>query len=389
MFGIEPSFLYFCRMRVKRVLLLSLVVLLSSCASLSSLSIQGADELSRRTSLPTSEDNTVRILSGGQDFYSSLLKDLSAAREYVCAEYYLIENDEVGRALMDSLASCAGRGVKTHLIYDPYGCTHARNPATKEFFKKYSERGVNIAAFNPKMNSLPRDHRKLTVIDGKTAYLGGMNWTEENICKVQGAWWTRDFTLRLEGPVLDDINTCFERVWNSLAEEKLHYRTQGGTTSSAGNVRLTVADTYGGQAAPSPEQLFLSIIEGAESEIRLVNAYFIPSARIRRAIRKAADRGVAVHILMGEDTDLPATLTPLPLRLARQLARHENIVLHLVPEVFFHAKALSSDCRTLMTGSCNLDFLSRHTNLEISLIARDSTLTSDFNRLFDSQFTSH
>lgn len=101
------SFLYFFRMRVIRVLLLSLVVLLSGCASLSSLSIQGADELSRRTSLPTSEDNTVRILSGGQDFYSSLLKDLNAAREYVCAEYYSIENDEVGRALMDSLASCA------------------------------------------------------------------------------------------------------------------------------------------------------------------------------------------------------------------------------------------------------------------------------------------
>ena len=371
-------------MRASRIILVSAVLLLSGCASLSSLSIQGAGELSRRSSLPTSDGNSVRILPDGREFYASLVKDLEDATEYVCAEYYSIENDEVGRVMMEALASCARRGVRTHLIYDPYGCKHAMNPGTNDFFKEYSDKGVNIAAFNPKENSLPRDHRKLTIIDGKTAYLGGMNWSEEYICKEHETRHTRDISLRLEGPVLDDLEICFERVWNSLAENKLRHKTRCGSCN--GNVRLTVADTYGDQACPTPEQLFTSVIGAAESEIRIVNAYFLPSAPIRRALRKAAGRGVAVHILMGEDTDLPSSLAAQPYNIAQQLARHENITLHIIPDVFYHAKALSTDCHTLMTGSCNLDFLSCRSNIEINIIVRDSTITANFNKLFDSEY---
>lgn len=376
-------------MRVKRVLLLaSLAVLLSGCASLSSLSVVGADELPRRTSLPTSGGNAVRVLSTGEEFYSALLGELSGAKEYVCMEYYTIENDRAGRALMDTLASCARRGVQAYLIYDSYGSTRVKNPCTKAFFKQYSDRGVHIAAFNPNVGSVPRDHRKLTVIDGKSAYIGGMNWTEENICGEHGAWATRDLSFRLEGPAVDDLGACFWRIWDSLSEERpptgkgVHAGPEEGSGPGA---RVTVADTYGDQASPTPEQLFVSLIGTAGSEIRIVNAYFLPSAPVRQALVEAARRGVAVTILMGDKTDLPAPFTREPLNIARRLARQDNISLNLVPGVFYHAKAMSIDGHTLMAGSCNLDFLSLRANLELDIIVRDTTVASDFDRLFDNQ----
>lgn len=332
------------------------------------------------------EGNEVQLLYCGRSFYPTLLESIESAQESICMEYFSFRDDRLSQMFLEILARKAENGVSTYLIVDWSGCSMEDVPTDDRFFDQYRKRGVNIAVFNPFRiyQPVPRDHRKLSVIDGKTAYVGGINFSEKNYFKNATLGPTKDMALKLKGPVVAELLTLFADSWKACTSS-LPALPSTSVRECGGNVSISVAQTKGVLARPRPEEFFLELLNSAESSIRIVNAYFMPSMAIKRALRKAAERGVKIYILLGGNTDLPKLLAGLPFSTARSLSEHDGISVHIQKGCFIHEKAISTDGKTVMIGSTNLDFLSLYINRELSVIIKDSLTTRQFNAIFDSE----
>ena len=334
--------------------------------------------------LPVSEGNSVRLLQDGGEFFPELFKAISSARSSVSLEYYSIGSDSVSVALLELLASKSMDGVDVHLLYDRQGSRHRDFPVDRELLESYGKKGVKIAVFNdmPASSPLPRDHRKLAVIDCSTAFVGGININDKYIRAEEGLGTVHDLALRIDGPLAADLEKIFAETWNTMSDGDM-MEPHRDTAPACGETRIETVATRGADSDLSVRDVYVDMIDGASSRIRIVNGYFMPSAPIMAALRRAARRGVKVDILFGDNTDLPGIIHDRPFSMAGRLAGNDNVSVHMCHGCFFHAKAMSIDGKRLLVGSTNLDFLSRRINYELSLIVEDGATTARFDEMYD------
>ena len=326
----------------------------------------------------------------------AMVEDIRQARQRVWLESYIIAADAAGQAVAEALKERAAAGVDCRVIYDAVGS--ASTPSA--FFRDLEAAGVHVHAFHTLWESLwqfrslrvlnRRDHRKLLVIDDRTAYFGGMNLVDQSgiatVANAQArhlpasAGW-RDVHVRLEGPQQQHLAEAFRRIWQRV---RLHRRPRRVRWAVREMLESRSESIHFFDSRPwfkyhQPRRVLSPLLRGARHTITLSMAYFIPDGRVLRDLLRAAKRGVKVRVIIPGISDVPAVYWATRHLYAR-LLKHD-IRIYERKDRMLHSKVLVIDGVWTVLGSCNLDPRSLQINLELIAVIHSRPMAAAINRI--------
>ena len=337
--------------------------------------------------------NKVELLQDGPGTYRAMFAAIDAARDHINMETYILEDDEVGRRFADALIAKQQQGVQVNLIHDGVGTL--ATPA--EFFTRLADAGVKVLEFNP-VNPLgakagwdvnQRDHRKLLVVDGKTAFLGGINISSvyssgsfsRGARSAPGGPGWRDTDLQIDGPVVAELQKLFLETWARQQGEPLPARTYFPTLAPQGKEVVHAI----GSAPDDPYSLIyatlISAIDAAQREVLLTNAYFVPDPQLRAALTAAVARGVDVKLVLPSRTD--SALVFHAGRSYYDELLSAGVRLYERKNVVLHAKTALIDGVWSTVGSTNLDWRSFLHNQELNAVVLGAAFGQRMRAAFD------
>lgn len=305
------------------------------------------------------DGNRARLLIDGVQFFPVMFHAIAQARRFVALEMYLIESGQVATRMIDTLVAAAQRGVTVSALLDHYGSLALSEPDRE----RLRAGGVQLRYFNPLRfaqwrGSFYRDHRKLLVVDGAVAYVGGAGVTDE-FDTVRGSIAWRETMAEIRGPVVADWCTLFATSWRTAGGAEFIHDISA--QDAAGPQRARVVRN---QARESWEinRSLLNQIRGAQTVVWLATAYFLPPWKLRRALRAAARAGVDVRLLLpGPVSDHPG-VRHAGRRHYGGLLRHKVRIFEY-QQRFMHQKLVICD-GWVSIGSSNMDRWGARWNLE-------------------------
>ncbi|MCV2356501.1 phospholipase D-like domain-containing protein [Paucibacter sp. B2R-40] len=349
---------------------------------------------------PLSAGNAVELLQDGPATYRAMYAAILAAQDHINMETYILDDDEVGQRFAQALIAKQAEGVQVNLLRDSAG-TMATPSA---FFERLSAAGVQVLEFNP-LNPVQalsgsgdwelnqRDHRKLLVVDGRIAFLGGINISsvysggsfksgsraaKKANAKTGLAW--RDTDLQLQGPVVADLQRLFMASWGAQNGPALADRKYFPPLPAMGRAVVRAIGSSPDEPFSLIYATLLSAIASAETSVHLSNAYFVPDPQLLKALADAAQRGVDVKLILPGQTDSwlvlqagHASYAPL-LRAGVKIFERQGAIMH--------AKTASIDGVWSTVGSTNLDWRSFLHNQELNAVV----LGADFGGQMHQQF---
>jgi len=330
-------------------------------------------------------NNNVKLLMSGQEKFDDMFEAIRAAKSSVHLEYFNFRNDSIASLLFDILREKRKEGVEVRAMFDGFGNDSNNRPLKKKHINSLRADSIDIWEFDPVrfpwVNHIwPRDHRKIVVIDGKTAYTGGMNVADYYIKGTEqvGEW--RDMHCRLEGPVVNELQRIFANIWKKTTKEKLtdakYFR---GIPVGTKMVGIANREPY--TTNKIMRQFYVHAIDDAQDSIRIINPYFTLRPSIRKALKRALKRGVKLEIMVSAKSDIP--LTPdVVLRNAYKFAKLGAHVWLYQPG-FHHSKIMMVDGRFCTVGSTNLDARSLRFDYEENAIIVDRETTLELDAMFD------
>ncbi|QQG65206.1 phospholipase D-like domain-containing protein [Desulfobulbus oligotrophicus] len=327
--------------------------------------------------------NNVVLLPHGGDFFPALFQAVNEAVTSVCAEYYLIRNDHTGQTFAQSLIKAVQRGVHVSLIYDAIGCFDTQ----ASFFRQLQDQGVHCLAFNrPAFSKLRwldlRNHRKMTVIDGSIAFLGGLNIGDEYSGFGDSLERWRDVGMRMDGPAAAELHRLFWQTWE---QEKGPFTKRPVHTSPdpAGDANVIIVNGSPHHTQPLIRNSFRLAMAGAVHRIRIMTPYFLPGPRIVRSLLRAVNRGARVQVILPSISDVPivqkfslAYLEPLS---------EAGVEIYTRQGTILHAKVMLIDEHWVTLGSANFDYRSFYRNFEINVIIDNHTFGTQISDLIDEE----
>jgi cardiolipin synthase len=313
-----------------------------------------------------------------------MFQAIAAARDHIHMETYIIEDDEVGRKFADAFIAKREQGVRVALIYDGVGSLGT--PAA--FFKRLTEAGVDVAEFNT-VNPNHRDHRKILIIDGKTAFVGGVNisgvyskgGSSKSSPNSADALRWRDTHLRIEGPVVAEFQKLFLATWDKQKSAPLSARRSYPLPASPGHEVVRAVASSPDEPYSLVYATLLSAIASAETDVYLTNAYFVPDPQLMAALMDAARRGVSVKIVLPARTD-----SWLVFHAGR--AHYEDLLeagvkIYQRRDAMLHAKTAVIDGVWSTVGSSNLDWRSFLHNEEVVAIVVGQEFGAQMQSMFE------
>ncbi len=338
--------------------------------------------------------NKTILLLDGPATYKSMFEAIREAKHHVNLETYILDDDEIGERFSDLLLKKRAQGVRVNLIYDSFGCL--ATPAS--FFDRLRNGGIQVLEFNP-VNPLAsdkkpwrinnRDHRKLLVVDGHTAFVGGINiskvYSSNPLSKRAGkkqdkmmGW--RDTQVRIEGPVVAEFQKLFVDTWIKQQGPPLNQRDYFPQVGVRGDEIVRAI----GNTADDPDSpiylTLLSAITHAEQEVHMTIAYFAPDKQLLKAITAAAQRGVEVKLIMPSYTD-----SWLMLHLGRSYygkLLKAGVHIYQRRDTVMHSKTASIDGVWSTIGSTNLDWRSFLHNDEINAVILGRNFAGQMDAMF-------
>jgi cardiolipin synthase len=328
---------------------------------------------------PLSVGNKVELLQDGPNTYRSMFAAIDGARNHINMETYIIEDDEVGQRFAAALIAKQRKGVQVNLIRDSVGTLNTPS----EFFKRLTDAGIKVLEFNPvnpatakagwEVNQ--RDHRKLLIVDGRIAFLGGINissvyssgsFSQSSKVKPDGKLPWRDTDLRLEGPVVTELQKLFIETWEKQKGEPLAKRKYFPTINPKGHEVVRVI----GSSPDDPYSLIyatlISALHSAQTEIRLTNAYFAPDQQLLTELKEAAARGVDVKLIVPSKTDSWLVFHAGRTRYNELL--EAGVKIYERRGALLHVKTAVIDGVWSTVGSTNLDWRSFVHNDEVNAV---------------------
>ena len=337
-----------------------------------------------------SSGNVVRLLRDGPATFAAMRERIERARETIELEGYIFRDDEVGERVADLLERAAARGVEVRVLVDWIG----RWPTPRSFFRRMRERGVDVRLFNPPgfrrwLGVLPRDHRKLLVVDraaGITGGIGiGVEW-KTGVLKRRGSPW-RDTAVLVEGPAALDMSSAFNRMWlRSFGRERrgsdrlLARRAQGTACDAAQHAGAVVGIIEGEPLRLRISRALQLQAVSAERSIWIASAYFIPSPAEVEALAGAARDGVDVRVLVPHRYDHP-WIGWLTHRSYRRLVANGVRVYEWAGEMM-HAKTSVVDGRLVRVGSTDFNPLGVAVNYELDAVIDDAATGAEAEAMY-------
>ncbi len=339
--------------------------------------------------------NRLVLLEDGPATYKAMFAAIHGARDHINLETYIFEEGEIGDRFARLLLEKQAAGVQVNIIYDSVGCIDT----PKEFFDRLRNAGIQTLEFNP-INPVNvkkpewilnnRDHRKLLVVDGKTAFLGGINISEsyssgpfsrsrKNKGKAPEAGW-RDTHLQIDGPVVAEFQKYFLDTWARQHGPSLASRQYFPKLQAQGDA---IVRAIGSESDSEDHPIYLTLLSAvshAERKIHLTNAYFVPDPQLRKALTDAAQRGVDVRIILPGKTDSWAVFQAGRAHYDELL--RAGVVLYERRDAVLHSKTATIDGVWSTIGSTNLDWRSFLHNDELNAVI----LGADFARQMEAMF---
>ncbi len=343
------------------------------------------------TESPLTKGNKATLLADGQATYAAMFKVMQSAKDHIHLESYIIEDDEVGSKFADLLLQKQADGVQVNVIYDSVGSM--KTPAS--FFQRLRDSGIQVVGFNP-INPLKggegwdlthRDHRKILIVDGKNAIIGGINISEvyssspfqrKQSGKAPIRW--RDTDIQIEGPAVAEFQKLFLDTWLKQKGAKLTERNYFPNLKERGNALVRVVGSTPGEDNRIPFVMYVSAITFAEHSIHMTNSYFIPDDQIIKALTDAAARGVDVKIILPGITDSQLALYAQRYYYSELLKSGVKLYEHSTS--LLHAKTAVVDQIWSTVGSTNMDSLSLLSNDEVNAIILSREFAIEMEKMF-------
>lgn len=339
------------------------------------------------------EGNKFTLLENGEAFFPRVFECIAAAEREVVLETFILFEDKVGKALHAALLKAAEKGVQVDVTIDGFGSPDLSH----EFISTLTQAGVRVHVFDPstpvlgwRTNVLRRMHRKIVVIDGRRAFVGGINYSADHLADF-GPQAKQDYSVEIEGPIVSTIHDFTHRA---LAAGQ---RNAKGTPAASWRDRFPAGVDAAAPAAGAAAAIFVTrdnrkhtndierhyriAIRAARERVVIANAYFFPGYRLIKEMRRAARRGVDVRLILQGEPDMPIVKTA-----ASMLYHHlikAGVRIYEYCERPLHGKVAVSDGEWATVGSSNLDPLSLSLNLEANVIIRDRAFNQHLTARLD------
>jgi len=331
--------------------------------------------------------NKITLIADGDIFFDAIIKAIDSAKKSINLESYIFNSDNLGWIIAAKLAEKSAQGVEVNLIYDAVGCIGT----SRELFRTMERSGVEIIEFNPFVpwrkywNISFRDHRKILVVDGKKAFVGGINIGAEYAgSKYNGGGW-RDTHVMIEGPAVRDVQFFFMENWFRNGGEVLQTDLHFPNLKKRGSVLLMILCARNRKKGKPVQESYISAINNARESVFITNAYFIPDAKIYRSLVKAASAGVNVTLILPGESDIPIVKYASRYLYKRYLKN--GIKIFEYGASILHAKTAVIDGIWSTVGSSNLDRRSFRKNLEVNAVVLDQEFGEIMVKVFENDLT--
>ena len=332
---------------------------------------------------PWRPGNRFELLVDGRQFFPRMLGAIEGARHHILLEIYLFESGVVAQRFIDAFVRATTRGVAVKLLLDDFGALGL----TGQDRDRLIQGGVDLRFYNPirwrkYLRNMFRDHRKLLIVDGEVAFVSGAGITDEFDRPEQPERSWRETAILVRGPVLKDWQELFADLWNRHAPEPLDLSPPVAPVVDDGmRGRVTITSAL---AKQDIKRSLYSRVRHAQRRVWIATAYFVPSRKVRRALKQAAQRGVDVRLLLpGPYTDHPA-VRHAGRRFYAGLLRAGVRIFEYQPR-FLHAKTVLCD-NWASIGSSNLDRWNLRWNLEANQEVDDAMFAAAAREMFEVDF---
>lgn len=346
----------------------------------------------------TTADNDVKLLVDGPATFAAMFADLERARDSIQMESYIFEDAALGKRMAEVLKRKAAAGVEVRLIYDAVGSL----TTPRAFFDDLAEAGVLVCEFNPVRSSLllradklnHRDHRKITIVDGTTAYTGGINVSDVYSAgsssflrrkprdaadgERKRGW--RDTSVRVRGAAVTDFSILFAETWRRQNCDKPPTPSARKATPLAGDRLVTVLGSSPQDAEPRIYRALLTAISGARRSVHMTMSYFVPDEQTVEFLTAAARRGVDVTLVLQGMSDSTLVLRAGQSYYSELLAA--GVKIYERSDTLLHAKTTVVDGVWSTIGSSNVDWRSFLHNDEVNVIVFGAEFADEMERLF-------
>ncbi len=338
--------------------------------------------------LPFTRGNDVELLVDGDATFASINEGIERATDYVLVQFYILRDDETGRALKDRLVARAEAGVRCYLLYDEVG---TRMPKGSTYFADLEEAGVEVLPFNTTQGEANRfqlnfrNHRKIVVVDGKEAWVGGLNVGDEyrGLDPKFGYW--RDTHLKVSGPVVPCVQVPFVEDWLWASKELIRELNWDPEAAPSGaNQAALCLPTGPADQLEYCTLFFLEAINAARERLWIATPYFVPDEQFVSALQLAELRGVDVRVLV------PATSDSQLIQFSHWSFLEEmedaGIEVYRYEKGFMHHKVVLVDDTLATVGTANFDNRSFRLNFEITMAVADESFNAEVAEMLEADF---
>lgn len=343
------------------------------------------------TESPLTKGNSVVLLADGPATYTAMFTAIRQARKHINLETFILEDDEIGRQFIELLLEKQGQGVQVNIIYDSIGSLDT----PESFFKRLRDAGIQVVEFNPVNPMKPNgqwflihpDHRKILIVDGRIAIIGGINISSVYSSGLSGRekkkgqplpW--RDTDVQIEGPAVTEAQKLFLQTWLKQEGPELIEKDYLPVQREHGPALVRVVGSTPGQDNRITFVVYVSAITFAEHSIHLTNAYFIPDDQILDALSAAARRGVDVKIILAANSDSAISIHAARYNYAALL--QAGVKIYERRDSILHAKTAVIDGIWSTVGSTNLDYWSLLSNDEVNVVVLNREFAGKMEEMF-------
>lgn len=343
--------------------------------------------LERLATMPFTGHNEAELLIDGRKTFDAIFRDISQAKEYILVQFYIVRDDDLGREFKTRLIERARHGVRIYFLYDPVGC----HGLPDSFKGDLVNEGVEVRPFistgrqSRRLQINFRNHRKIVVVDGRVAFVGGHNVGVEylGLNRVLSPW--RDTHVKVQGPSVQGVQLSFIEDWYWAAQEVPVLNWDPEHLEDR-DLRVLVLPSGPADELDTCGLFFVHAINSASSRLWIISPYFVPDEAVMSALKLAALRGVDVRIMLPEKPD--HRLVHLAAFSYFEEASAAGIKMYRYQKGFLHQKVMLIDDDIATVGTANLDNRSFRLNFELTMLFADTGFAALVAQMLNEDFLS-